>query len=268
MLKSAYKRHRFPSAVHKRRIAREWFLFFLQKGFLAGMNFMQEFHSSLDCGGDWSIEIVYYQCSFSGENSIGTLPLADDEEWVAVLAQFIPYGIDPERIDFQHHNGKGKFLHADTLMLFHYGSVWRILCVDLSIFAVTTKENMKDPEDVKTIFNLLRNDLSYYKSKSVFSNLSIDTATSKEKLTFSSGLETYITAFKREDKESAKLIQAGSYVHDFYNFLVNQHILESETPVHVNIIGYTDRSVNSMSLTNKDFAILATCAKVCRLGPW
>src|SRR5436190_10895883 len=47
MAKNAFRRHKFTVNEQKRKIARQWFLFFLQKGFLAGLNFFREYIASL-----------------------------------------------------------------------------------------------------------------------------------------------------------------------------------------------------------------------------
>jgi hypothetical protein len=115
------------------------------------------------------------------------------------------------------------------------------------------------------IYKLLMTELGYFRSKGVFSDLSIDTAADlSESLVISPGLETYFTAFKRKDKESTKLIQAGSYVYDFYAFLQAQHILDHASSIHFNIVGYTDRNINAMSLGPESLNILQTCAKIYR----
>ena len=59
----------------EREMVQKWSAFFLQKGFLSGVNFFGEYIQSIG----WSetfklrnVEILYYQCRFSGDNSIGT----------------------------------------------------------------------------------------------------------------------------------------------------------------------------------------------------
>jgi hypothetical protein len=59
----------------EREMAETWSTFFLQKGFLSGFNFFHEYLKSIG----WlephnlkHLEILYYQCRFSGDNSIGT----------------------------------------------------------------------------------------------------------------------------------------------------------------------------------------------------
>jgi hypothetical protein len=110
MLKNVYKRNRFSTAIYKRKVARQWFLFFLQKGFLSGLNFFQEFHQSLGWDEEVAkITIAYYQCSFCGDNSIYTNNISKEEEYLQILSQLKNYGIDPARINTQQHDKKDIF---------------------------------------------------------------------------------------------------------------------------------------------------------------
>jgi hypothetical protein len=263
MAKNAFRRHKFTVNEQKRKIARQWFLFFLQKGFLAGLNFFGEYIQSLH----WEeengpIEIAYYQCSFCGENSLYTTVKTNEQEWREILTQLTHYQIDPLNINLDLHRRTGRFLNADTLLLLRLDQHWHMLCVDLSIFSVAADEHLRDPNDAQVLRELLMRDLSYMRSKSVFAHLSIDTAYGAPGLPFSKGLDTYLTAFKHEDKESAKLIQAGSYAADFYTVLEEQGMFSASTQMTFHIIGYTDRGCNAMTCTQQNKDILATCAHI------
>jgi hypothetical protein len=118
MAKNSFKRHKFTIDEHKRTVARQWFLFFLQKGFLAGLNFFHEYVDSLPWNKeDGPLEIAYYQCSFCGENSLYTNAKTNEQEWHEILTQLTHYQIDPLKINLQQHQSKGRFLKADTLMV-------------------------------------------------------------------------------------------------------------------------------------------------------
>lgn len=266
MVRSSFKRGQFSSASFKRQIVEQWFLYFLQKGYLAGLNFFQEYLQSLRWQKETArLEITYYQCNFANDNSIFTFLRNEDDVWRSTLAQLVPYKVDSSQVALQRYSGKGGFLHADTLMLCHYGSKWRILCVDLSIFSVTSSADLKDPNGVDILRRLLLRDISYIRSKSVFTNLSIDTSDNDAPdFSFSKGLETYFTAFKHKDKESAKLIQAGSYAYNFYTFLTDFRILPPNDDVLINIVGYSDRGINAMSVSEANLKILQTCSDIYR----
>ena len=244
-----------------RQVARKWLMFFLQKGFLAGVNFFHEYLQSLNIQGH-KLEIVYYQCSFCGSNSANTNYKPEEQEWQEVLAQLAHRGLDVNTIDTGLYSRQGRFLRADTLMLLHYASRWRVLCVDLSAFAVKSPANLKDPNNIEMLRRLLLHELGYRRSKSVFSNLSIDTDSGSLDATFSKGLDRYFTAFKRDDKESVKLIQAASYAYDFYGFLKARGVLGDEDMVIFNVVGHTDRSINAMSVNSEHMKVLETCASI------
>ncbi len=262
MMREAFKRTKFSLSQHKRQVAKQWFMFFLQKGFLAGLNFFQEYLASLHLAAGTTVEIAYYQCSFSRENSISTHMKTDENEWRDILSQFADYGLDAQHLDLHAYKATGKFLRADCLMLLRIEGRWRILSVDLSVFSVTSPDSMKDANDISVVRRLLLNDLGYLRSKSVFSNLSIDTTGDPPGFAFSKGLETYFTAFKLDDKESVKLIQAGSYAYDFYTFLKKHSILTPVDDVTLNVIGYTDRGMNAMSVKDENIEVLETCARI------
>src|SRR4028118_83396 len=67
-------------------IVKKWSLFFVQKGFLGGLNFFREYVKST--GWNWQrLEIVYCQCSFSDANSIRTYNKGDKESFKELLSQ-------------------------------------------------------------------------------------------------------------------------------------------------------------------------------------
>ncbi len=251
----------------------KWCLFLLEKGFLSGLNFFGEYIKSTG----WSsrrtenIEILYYQSSFTNENSIHTYPKDEQQEYKELLSQLDRF-LNPDNLDryIRQYKQKGEFLKADTLMLLRYRQQWRILAVDLSIFSVKSTQDLLNLEDsqLQNQRRLLRREISYLKSKSVFAKLRIDTGANDElSFDFSENLTRYFTAFKREDKESAKLIQAGSYADSFYRFLRETDILKDDSKVVFNVVGYSDRSISTISLRPQNIQVLATCSQIYRHEP-
>lgn len=245
----------------ERQMAEKWSTFFLQKGFLAGLNFFREYINSTG----WSeghklqhLEILYYQCCFSDDNSIGTYTKGDEQWFREVLSQFDQ--VDNISQYIGRYKRKGEFLKADTLMLLCYRRQFRILCVDLSVFSINSDDDIKDLNYVEILRRLLIRDISYLRSKSVFSNLRIDT--SSLGLEFSEDLKSYFTAFKYGDKESAKLIQAAGYAYSFYGFLREIGILTDTAPVVFNVVGYSDRGLSAMSIRPENLKILETCYQI------
>ena len=103
-------------------------------------------------------------------------------------------------------------------------------------------------------------EINYLRSKSVFSNLGIDTSTLG--VDFSEGLTDYFKAFNYRDKETTKLIQAASYAHSFYGFLQETGMISSDADVLFNIVGYSDRTVNAISLRKDQLNFLSTCSQI------
>lgn len=249
-------------------IVQQWSRFFIQKGFLAGLNFFREYLHSMGLQEKQlkRLEILYYQCCFSRENSIGTYSKDERKEYEALLSQFGEIN-HRDRIINQYAK-KGEFLRSDTLMLLRYRQQFPILCVDLSIFSVKSAEDILALDNVEVMRQLLMSELSYLRSKSVFSKLRIDTGTTPELgVDFSKDLRQYFTAFKRQDKESTKLIQAASYAHSFYNFLQENARLPADASVVFNVVGYSDRNVSSIALHPENLDVLATCATIYKNEP-
>ncbi|MBW4669022.1 MAG: helicase [Cyanomargarita calcarea GSE-NOS-MK-12-04C] len=246
----------------ERQMADTWSTFFLQKGFLSGLNFLGEYLKSTG----WhqpqrlqDLEILYYQCKFCGENSIGVYDTKSDAQWFEeVLSQF--GNLDNISQYIGHYKEKGDFLNADTLLLLKYRRQYRIICVDLSIFSVNTDDDVRNLDYVEIIRRLLIKDISYLRSKSVFSNLRIDTESLG--LDFSEDLKNYFTAFKFRDKESAKLIQAAGYAHSFYKFLQETAIIPDTASLIFNSIGYSDRGLSAMSIGKENIDVLKTCYQI------
>ncbi|MBD2609248.1 helicase [Scytonema hofmannii FACHB-248] len=246
----------------ERQMAETWSTFFLQKGFLSGFNFFHEYLKSTD----WlkshnlrNIEILYYQCRFSGDNSIGTYDIKDDSQWFTeVLSQF--ENLDNISQYIKGYKAKGEFLNADTLILLRYRRQYRVICVDLSVFSINSNDDVKNLDYIEIIRRLLMRDISYLRSKSVFSNLRIDTESLG--LDFSEDLKSYFTAFKYKDKESTKLIQAAGYAHSFYNFIQSTGILPDAASVVFNSLGYSDRGISAMSINRENIDVWKTCYQI------
>ncbi|WP_373527051.1 helicase-related protein [Nostoc sp.] len=246
----------------EREMAGNWCTFFIQKGFLSGLNFFQEYIKST--GWDkphklQNVEILYYQCRFNGDNSIGTYDTKDNFQWFEeVLAQFD--NLDNTSQYISRYQKKGEFLNADTLILLRHRRQYRVICVDLSVFSINLNEDVKNLDYIEIIRRLLIRDISYLRSKSVFSNLTIDTESLG--LEFSEGLKTYFTAFKYRDKESTKSIQAACYLHSFYEFIKETAIFPDTADVVFNSIGYSDRGISAISIQRENLDILKTCYQI------
>ncbi len=242
-----------------RRIVEKWSLFFLEKAFIAGLNFLGEYIEAIALNQYQRkrLNILYYQCCFSGDNSFGSYQKnINDQENHEVLSQLISIKYNQA----QKYSKKGNFLKADSLILIQCINEYRILCIDYSIFSIKAIQDLDDIEDIEILRRLLLSEIRYLKSKSVFSNLGLDTKTAE--LNLSKDLKNYFKAFKRQDKETAKLIQAGSYVYSFYDFLRSHQLLPDQSSIIFNIVGYSDRGISSMSINQNNLDILETCAEI------
>ena len=249
---------------------KRWSQYFILKGFLGGLNFFREYIKSTQ----WSfkvkkLEILYYQCCFYGNNSFGTNNKDNFLATQELLSQLLSADVLNSHLNRyinQYLEKKGEFLQADTLMLLRHGEQLRIICVDLSIFSVKSEKDLLllDDNELNSLRRILMTDIKHIRSKSVFSKLRIDTGNTQDfDFAFSSDLKRYFTAFKRKDKETTKLIQAGTYAQSFYNFLRREtQIIQDEKSVLFNIVGYSDRNISTFCLRPENFNILTTCAEI------
>lgn len=243
------------------RIIREWIVFFLQKGFLSGFNLIREYLSQIISNPKKydRLEIVYCQCSFVNENSFSIKKNINEKGYFDIILS----QLGDRDVDINRYMKMGEFLRADTL-LFIYNSInktYRLLVVDLSIFSVKSYRDLKDLQDIENWKQILLTEINYLRSKSIFSRLNIDTGGKDEKLgiDFSKDLTKYYQGFKRQDKETLKLIQAGSYAYSFYQFLLKEKMISHDDKLIINVMGYSDRSLNSITVTPDNLDLLATC---------
>ncbi|MGD1807666.1 hypothetical protein ACP6PL_19825 [Dapis sp. BLCC M126] len=216
-----------------------------------------------------NLEILYYQCCFHGNNTFNTHTKDNVLATEELLSQLLSTDVLNNRLDRyvnQYLEKKGEFLQADTLILLRRGENLRIICVDLSIFSVKSEKDLLffDDSELNSLRRILMTDIKHIRSKSVFSKLRIDTGNTQDfDFAFSPDLKRYFTAFKRKDKETTKLIQAGAYAESFYKFLREEtQIIQDEKSVLFNIVGYSDRNISSLCLRPENINILSTCAKI------
>lgn len=148
----------------------------------------------------------------------------------------------------------------------HSQKHWRLLCLDFSVHSLTTGQ-LRDPNYIETLRLQLASEWGYLRSRGVFSNLGYDVAEGLPEMLFSRGLENYLTAFKKKDKESAKLIQAGGYAYDFYTLLCQQGIIREQDEVIAHAFGMSDRDMTSMHVRREHMSLLKTCQKIYQNNP-
>lgn len=246
------------------KIVEKWSLFFIMKGFFAGLNFFREYLNAIA----WPprrLKILYYQCSFAYQNSIQTYNKMEEISQREILSQltYLNPNFSTDKIHqcVENYKKKGEFLQADFLMLLQYEQEVKMLCIDLSTFA----PRFDNIYEVTILRDLLIREINYLRSQSVFANLRIDTTGLLGDL--SEDLQRFYTAFKVKDKETTKLIQAGSYSYSFYQFLQQQKMIPNETEVLFNVVGYSDRALNSISLHQNQIKVLETCWQIYKNQP-
>ena len=248
-----------------REIVKQWATFFLQKSFLAGLNFLNEYFSAIGWNSKRKLrrlEVVYFQGYFADDNTLGTFIKGENRVYQDWLSQFKNQGVDISNVDTNKYQQKGEFLKADTLIYFRYKHQVRILAIDYSIFTIKSIRDLTDLNNIEVLRQILLSNISYLKSKSVFANLGLDSKS--DRFLFSESLSQYYKAFARKDKETIKMIQAGSYAYSFWNWLTSQQQISAEDEVTFNIIGYSDRDSASLCLQQENIELLKTCHHIYR----
>lgn len=248
-----------------------WSKLTLLRGFLGGLNFMREYLESQYGKSFKNVELLYYQCNFSGDNSINTHSNCDCTLF-AILGKFAQFvkKIPEESLNnyVELYQKKGEFLKADTLIFWRCKQEYRLLVVDTSNFSVNTSQD--NLEFVELIKRQLIQEINYLNSRSIFSRLHIDTGETEDlsdlSYAFASGMKEYFKPFAEENrnKESVKLIQAGSYAYSFYQFLDKQKIINPTTDLIITAIGYTPRGLSSLNLTSQNINLIKNCYEIYR----
>lgn len=275
IVKALIKRSNSISTTNQKIITRLSELTLL-RGFLGGLNFMGEYCQAQGWKKLKQVEILYFQCSFCNENSLGTHEKGDDSLSEEIIEQFRDIvknlGKNLLDVDIERYSNKGEFLKADTLILCRYKLCrnkedYRLLVIDTSIYSVDASQDLANSEFIELIKGKLIREINYTSSKGIFDRLNIDTGEDKDlSYAFAAEMKDYFGAFQSENdnKESLKLIQAGSYGYSFYKFLLKQKIIEAETKITISAIGYSDRGISSLIVTPQNIKILETCHEIYR----
>lgn len=243
-----------------REIVKQWANFFMLKSFLSGLNFLAEYFAAI--GWDKQritqrLEIVYFQSYLANDNTLNTYIKEENKVYQDWVSQF-----KNQTIDTQKYQQKGEFLKADTLIYLRYQHQVRIIAIDYSIFTIQSIKDLHDLNNIEVLRQILLSNISYLKSKSVFANLGLDS--NSNSWLFSQSLSQYYKAFARKDKETIKMIQAGSYAYSFWNWLQIQQQISQQDEVTFNIIGYSDRDFASLCLKQNQIELLKTCYHIYR----
>lgn len=236
-----------------RETIQKWITGVVAHGYLSGYSFWQDLASTF---GHSQPIVRYLQIRFDGANSLGTTRTTSEQIFRRWLAQL---NIEDDTLIHRYQFKPGVFLQADTLLLLEVNRQWRMVVLDLSIFTVQSITNLADLSHPEVMRRLLRQELSYANKRGQFTRIAFDTKPGE--FAFAAGLENYYRAFSRTDKESYKLIQAGSYAYTFYQFLQEQSLLD-QRPLTFQVFGYSDRGVNAINVGTEELSLLQQCTTI------
>lgn len=241
-------------------LLRQWMVDFLRRGWLSGYTLVREYLQTIAPTGE--IIVPYFQANFGGDNSFELYP--DIHLYPHLLSSFGPQVAAQKEALTAKYKRQGEFLRADTLALFERRKGRRrsyaILCIDESIYWAKSMKDLYNITDLNELRTRLRTITNTARARSVFSRLHIETG--QEIFHFPESLRNYFSAFSRSDKESAKMIQAGSYAYSFYNFLLECGYLTQDDQMLFNVLGWSDQGFGAMAIDRSNLSVLQACYQI------
>lgn len=243
-----------------RDLLKQWMVDFLRRGWLAGLTFFREYIETIG-GKAQHIKIRYLQMDFGGENSFGMHSNLHLPPLLLSSLGLPDVTARSEALSAQYSK-QGEFLKADTLLLLEYAprphrKKFFLLCVDESIYWVQSMSDLYNIYDIQSNRSKIKSWTNTARSKSFFTRLNIETG--REIFDFPTSLRSYFHAFSRTDKESTKMIQAGSYTYSFYQFLLSSGYLSAATQVRFTVAGQSDQHCSTMTVVNANLSVLQAC---------
>ncbi|MGL4850378.1 MAG: helicase-related protein, partial [Clostridium sp.] len=222
--------------------------FYMMKGLLAGESFFKELIESRKREGQ-PCKVEYFQCSldckkFKGEE-------IDEEQYYKELLK-VQLEVEIDEIEYSKYKYKGKFINADSLILFSSRDKYHLCVVDNAI----SLKNIVDYRNVDIVKGMYGRDIAQKRMKSNFKNLAIDMSSNKLDLKINKQICDYIIGLSSKNKSVFKMIQAGSYANSFMEFLEKNKPDIYEKIETITIVGYTDSEINSINLEKKDFKLI------------
>jgi hypothetical protein len=242
-----------------RDLLKQWMVDFLRRGWFAGLTFFREYVDTI--GKLQYLKIRYLQVDFGGENSFGIRSNAHLSPFLLSSLGVPDVTTRSEALSAQY-SGQGEFLKADTLLFLEYAprpqrKKFFLLCVDESIYWAQRMNDLYNIHDIQQVRSRMKSWTNIARSKSFFTRLNIETG--QEIFDFPTSLRSYFHAFSRTDKESTKMIQAGSYAYSFYQFLLSCGYLGEAAPVRFTVAGYSDQQCSTMTVVNENLTVLQAC---------
>lgn len=240
-------------------LLKQWMIDFLRRGWLAGLTFFREYVETI--GKPQHIKIRYLQVDFGGENSFGMHSNVHRAPFLLSGLGLPDVTARSDALSAQYSK-RGEFLKADTLLLLEHAprpqkKKFFLLCVDESIYWAHGMSDLYNIHDIQNIRSRMRSWTNTARSKSFFTRLNIETG--QEIFDFPTSLRSYFHAFSRTDKESTKMVQAGSYAYSFYQFLLSCEYLSAAMQVRFTVAGYSDQQCGTMTVVNDNLSVLQAC---------
>jgi hypothetical protein len=262
------------ASVADRTASRMLARYHLFSGHVAGYTFLQEYLDGLTARAGAgarvqaqarrSLRVRYLQCSLLGRNRLEDLP--EIARWHEVELWLTQLGLSPDVVT-DADRSRGAFLNADLLLWCDIaladGVAHDVLVVDTSNHSLAVATADADLTVGTTLLHMLERDVAYLQQRGTFSRLAIETGERTGQL-FSPNLHRYFSAFSGTDKESYKLIQAGSYARSFDAFLRRTGVLDQGAEQTYHVVGYSPRGASSMALRADQFGLLEACARIYR----
>lgn len=253
------------------KVARHAAEYLYTKGYISGLLFIEEYLDRIKSTPGTKVEALHFGCDFDGENNFGQW-MGDGGKTARerLLEKMLSRDLEDWKTRrWKGEGSKGEFLQSDCLLFLKLGTAktrYHMLSVDFSAFSggALLRSDIAEPESQR---RALARELYSLRSKSVFSGLYLDTgrpgSASADELNSTAqipaGLKDYMGAFKYRDKEVVKMVQAGSYAHSFYEALLEEGYLSETDSVRFTAIGHTDRDSVSISVSERERAVLRTC---------
>lgn len=221
--------------------------YLLFKGLVSGQNFFREFIDT-KVKLDKKFELIYFQADLNNPFNLEFFGDKDEEYYRNVI--FKQLGLQVSDDDIKCGLKKGEFLKADSLFLIKIRNEYHLCVVDNGI----SLKNVFELTDLETLKKRYKSTIHKIRSKSVFSNLTLDSSNVDFKV--GKELSNFALATRGKDKSLAKMIQAGSYAYSFIRFLTSNNSVSEKDIKSINIVGYTDEEIGSINISNENYNLI------------
>ncbi|MFF2876141.1 helicase-related protein [Gottfriedia sp. NPDC057991] len=207
-------------------------------GYLSGDFTIRNYLKSIERHQGIKIHVTYFQANF-----FDPIGLFDFEEsnmlWHSLVKESFKLDLTPEEMD--QYGRKGRFLRADSIVLFKQGKKQYGFVTDNGMHL----HHLVGIDGVDEFQKSLKRIRSELGKKTKFANLSIDTRGFE-------GFHLHQTVLKYaslvRDKTLVKSVQSGSYAYSFIQFLLENDLLQSKT-IELSLMAQNDYDYSIINLT-------------------